>query len=91
MIVDNGTYSVKNLIVGDGTVLKAATSHPGGEVVDFATGEIRERRTDSLSQDHTEGDGDQTYGTKFALIWSTGPHRHDTIALGASFVNSPSP
>jgi len=88
---NNGTYSVKNRIVGDGTVLKAATSHPGGEVVDFATGEIRERRTDSLSQDHTEGGGDQTYGTKFALIWSTGPHRHDTIALGASFVNSPSP
>ena len=37
-------YSKKNQIVGDGTVLKAATSHRGGEVVDFATGEIRARR-----------------------------------------------
>lgn len=87
----NKIHSKKNQIVGDGTVLKAATSHRGGEVVDFATGEIRARRTDSLSQEHTEGGGDQTYGTKFALIWSAGPHRHDTIALGASFVNSPSP
>ena len=87
----NGIYSQKNRIVGDGSAFKAATSHPGGQVVDLVTGEIRQRRTDDAAQTHVEGGENTVYGTKFAMIWSIGPHRHDTIALGASYVNSPSP
>jgi hypothetical protein len=46
---------------------------------------------DVVALQHTEGGGTCVYGTKFAAIWSTGTNRHDTIALGASYVSSPAP
>ena len=87
----NTVYSSKNMMIGDGTALKAATSHTQGEVVDMYTGEIRQRHIDGVAQTHSEGGGESTHGTKFAIIWSPGPNKHDTIALGAAYVNSPSP
>lgn len=88
---ENAVYSAKNLIVGDGTALRAASSRTEGTFVDVYTGEIKQRRVDGAALTHTEGGGDCTYGSKFALLWSLGPHRHDTIALGAVYVSSPSP
>jgi hypothetical protein len=88
---ENGIYSEENRIVGDGTVLTAASSKTQNESVDLETGEIRKRRMDLVSQQHTEGGGTCVYGAKFAAIWSTGANRHDTIAMGAAHVSSPSP
>ena len=87
----NGIYSEENRIVGDETVLTAASSKTQNESVDLETGEIRRHRMDLVSQQHTEGGGTCVYGTKFAAIWSTGANRHDTIAMGAAHVSSPSP
>ena len=88
---ENGIYSEENRIVGDGTVLTAASSKTQNESVDLETGEIRRHRMDLVSQQHTEGGGTCVYGAKFAAIWSTGANRHDTIAMGAAHVSSPSP
>jgi len=87
----SGIYSEGNRIVGDGSVFTAASSQTTNEFVNQATGEIRKRRMDLVAQQYTEGGGTCVYGIKYAAIWSTGANRHDTIALGASYVSSSSP
>ena len=84
---ENGIYSEENRIVGDGTVLTAASSKTQNESVDLETGEIRKRRMDLVSQQHTEGGGGMTpcsesglfeslsspvVGGKARLLWQVG-------------------
>ncbi len=88
---DHDVYAESNYLVGDGTVLKSASSRPAMEYIDIETGEIRERRTDLGSLIHTEGGGETVYGTKYAFVWSTGENAHDTIAMGAVHVASNAP
>jgi hypothetical protein len=81
------------VIIGDATVVKAASSGTETETIDLNTGVITRRRPDELSLHHHEG-GDKSvtvYGTKVAMIWSPSTDRLGTIALGAAFVPSPSP
>jgi hypothetical protein len=88
---NNDVYSQSNFLIGDGTVLKSASSKPPLEYVDVVTGEIRQRRTDFGSLLHTEGGGDTVHGAKFLPVWSTGEDHHDTICMGETHVDSTAP
>jgi hypothetical protein len=87
----NSVYSQSNFIIGDGTVLAAATPKPPMEYIDSETGEIRQRRIDREALLHTEGSGNTTSGSKFAPVWSTDDHQHGTICLGVTQVLSTAP
>ena len=79
-------------LIGDGTVLKAASRGTATETIDLETGEITTRRPDALALVHHEGGGTTVaYGTKIAAIWSPSGDRHGTVCMGLSFVDSPSP
>jgi len=86
-------YAITSMIVGDGTVLGAASKGTAPQTVDPDTGVITQRRPDVAAMLHTEG-GDTTckvYGTKAVIIWSVSPDRHGAIPLAFRFVASSTP
>jgi hypothetical protein len=88
---NNDIYSQSNFLVGDGTVIKSASSKQSLEYIDIDTGEIRQRRTDFGSLFHTEGGGETVQGCKFLPVWSTSDDQHGTICMGVKHVPSTAP
>lgn len=84
-------YLLTNQIIGDGTVLTAASNGEHAFTADPETGEITQRRVDTLALDHREGGGMVVRGTKFAFLWSKREERHGTLPLAFGYVNNSSP
>lgn len=84
-------YLLTNQIIGDGTVLEAASKGEHELTADPQTGEITQRRVDTLALQHREGGGKVVHGTKFAFLWSKREERHGTLPLAFAYVGNPSP
>lgn len=84
-------YLLMNQIIGDGTVLTAASNGEHAITADPQTGQITQRRVDSLALKHREGGGEVVRGTKFAFLWSKREERHGTLPLAFGYVNNSSP
>lgn len=106
LLVKNGTNLAVNLgrygltsraakshsvVIGDGTVLRAACDSTSAETFDPLLGKVTRRRVDELAMVCHEGSGNHVYGAKLVAIWSPSEDRHGTICLGADLVNSPAP
>ncbi|MFJ6139545.1 hypothetical protein [Kitasatospora sp. NPDC092286] len=74
----------QQLIVGDGTVVKAPTAATAAETVDTTTGEIKRHRFDPGSGLHAEsGDKTMVWGPKFVLFSARGDDYRDRVILEA--------
>jgi len=86
-----GTSDTKSVVIGDGTVLRAACDSTALETFDPKLNTVTQRRVDELAIVCHEGSGDHVYGSKLVAIWSPSNDRHGTVCLGADLVGSPAP